>query len=101
MAAGKKLKAIKDDIRTMKSNTFYIISPCVIAIIILGLGILINYAQGGWHMLGVVAGLPFIAILAVIAIITKLVIRKNNGLLWIVEAVLVVACFIVLPHVAK
>jgi len=52
-------------------------------------------------MLGVVAGLPFIAILTAIAIITKLVIRKNNVLLWFVEAVLVVACFIILPHVVK
>ena len=83
----------------MKSNLFYIFSPCVIAIILLGLGIIINSAVGGWRMLGVVAGLPFIAILAVIAIITKLLIRKNNGLLWIVELVLVVASFIVLPHV--
>lgn len=50
-------------------------------------------------MLGVVAGLPFIAILAVVAIITKLLIRKNNVLLWITELVLVAASFIILPHV--
>lgn len=85
----------------MKNNLFYIFSPCVIAIILLTLGILVNSAEGGWHMLGVVAGLPFIAILAVIAVITKLMIRKNNGLLWIAELVLVAASFIVLPHVAK
>lgn len=84
----------------MKNNLFYIFSPCVIAIILLTLGILVNSAEGGWHMLGVVAGLPFIAILAVIAVITKLMIRKNNGLLWIAELVLVAASFIILLHVA-
>lgn len=52
-------------------------------------------------MLGVVAGLPFIAILTVLAIITKLIIRKNNALLWVAEAVLTAACFIILPHIAK
>ncbi len=81
---------------SMKNNIFYILSPCIIVIVILGLGLLADSAQGGWHMLGVVAGLPLLAITAVIGLITKLFIRKNNVLLWIVEIVLVVAVFVVL-----
>lgn len=52
-------------------------------------------------MLGVVAGLPMLAIVAVIGVITKLLIRKNNLLLWIVEMVLMVVSFVVLVKLGK
>jgi len=85
----------------MKSNTLYIISPCVIVAVILLLGIIKDSAQGGWSMLGVVAGLPMLAVVAVIGVITKLLIRKNNMLLWIVEMVLMVVSFLVLVKLGK
>ena len=85
----------------MKNNTFYIISPCVIVAVILLLGIIKDHAQGGWSMLGVVAGLPMLGIVAVTAIITKLLIRKNNPLLWIVEIALMVVSFLVLVKIGK
>jgi hypothetical protein len=85
----------------MKNNTFYIISPCVIVAAVLLLGIIKDNAQGGWSMLGVVAGLPLLFTVAVIGIITKLLIRKNNVLLWVVEMVLMVVSFVVLVKLGK
>ena len=85
----------------MKNNTFYIISPCVIVAVILLFGIIKDHAQGGWSMLGVVAGIPLLCVVVVLGIITKLLIRKNNVLLWIIELVLMAISFAVLVKLGK
>lgn len=85
----------------MKNNLFYIISPCVIVFVILALGMLNANAQGGWRMLGVVAGLPILVMMGIAGVVTKLLIRKNNAALWITEVVIIASIFIVLHTLAK
>ncbi|HWB25166.1 MAG TPA: hypothetical protein VG738_06790 [Chitinophagaceae bacterium] len=82
----------------MKNKWLYFISPCVIAVIILTAGVLMDTTSGGWHMLGVVAGLPLIAIIAVAGIIMKLLIRKSIALLWIIEILVLLCIFITSRH---
>lgn len=85
----------------MKNRLFYIISPCVIVFVILVLGMLNANAQGGWRMLGVVAGLPILAMVGIAGVLTKVLIRKNNAALWITEIVIVATTFIVLHSLAQ
>ena len=85
----------------MKNNLFYIISPCVIVFVVLALGMLNANAQGGWRMLGVVAGLPILLMVGIAGVLTKLLIRKNNAALWITEFVIIAATFIVLHTMAQ
>lgn len=85
----------------MKNRLFYIISPCVIVFVILALGMLNANAQGGWRMLGIVAGLPILAMVGIAGVLTKVLIRKNNAALWITEIVIIAATFIVLHSLTQ
>jgi hypothetical protein len=82
----------------MKNKVLYFISPATLALVLLIAGIFADVVQGGWRMLGIVAGIPLVTIVAIIAIVAKLLVRGNIAMLWVTEIVLIILVFVILHH---
>ncbi len=83
----------------MKRNWIYIISPCVIAAVVLFIGLIqsgfdINRSKG-WSMLGLIYGIPLLLLVIGIDVVIKLMVKKKVGLLWAIELVLIAVVFVV------
>lgn len=75
----------------IKRNWWYIISPCVIAGILAVLMIIEGALKGGWSILGVLVGIPFLAAMIVIDFIIKLLVKHKSSRVWLVETILIAA----------
>ncbi len=81
----------------MKKNWVYIISPCIIALIALIVGIIESlfdaHSSQGWSIIGVMVGVPFFILIIGIDFLLKMAIKRNVILLWSVEIILIIICF--------
>jgi len=72
----------------------YIISPCVIAMLVAIFGIVdaavsLN-GTGGWSGIVIIMSFLFLVVVVFIDVIVRLLVRKKAGLLWIIEMVLLI-----------
>lgn len=77
-----------------KRDWFYIISPCIIALTLSIIGIIICYSDlehsKGWSMLGVMICSYFLLVVVIVDFVLKQIIKKKTGLLWLIEIALIV-----------
>ncbi len=82
----------------VKRNWWRIISPCLIASIVVIIGIIDSYADvkssDGWSILGVIALAPILLTLVVCDIVLKLTIKKT-AILWLSEIAAIIITAIV------
>jgi len=83
----------------MKRDWLYIISPCIIAIVLFVIGIITSMTQmeksGGWSFIGVIICFPALIIALALDIMLKYFIKKT-GILWLIEAIIVILGFLLI-----
>jgi hypothetical protein len=82
-----------------QKDWLYIISPCVIAMLFSVFGIVYSAVNlnpsGGWSGIGVILFSIFLLVVILVDVIVRLIIRKNAGLLWLVESLLLVVTVLI------
>jgi len=82
----------------MKKALLYF-TPCVIVIIMLLVMMISAYTEkeisGGWSMLAIIIFLPYLIALVITDVITRIVVKNNLKVLWLVEIIAII-CMIVI-----
>ncbi len=78
---------------TFKKDWLRIFSPCIITSILTIIAIVESLIElnksGGWSLIGVIVGLPFLAILLLIDFLIKFITKVKTFYIWIIELMLI------------